>query len=177
MYEEPAATIPDNNITPEETVVLKLIERGQTISFAESCTGGMLPARLIGVANASKVINASVVTYSNEAKMKFAGVRAETIEAYDVVSEAVAAEMACGIAELNNADVAVSTTGYAGPGSDVIHICPDGREEVIPVGTVCFGFYINGTVRTCSRLFSGMTRNEVRERAADFVFRTLADEL
>ncbi len=82
----------------EEEVVLKLIEKKYHIAFAESCTGGLCAARLINVANASKVLNVSFVTYSNEAKNKYLGVSFDTIEKYDVVSIEVAMEMAKGAA-------------------------------------------------------------------------------
>ena len=85
----------------EEEVVLKLIEKKYHIAFAESCTGGLCAARIINVSNASKVLNASFVTYSNEAKNKYLGVSLDTIEKYDVVSIEVAKEMAYGVASDN----------------------------------------------------------------------------
>ncbi|MBO5249030.1 MAG: CinA family protein, partial [Clostridia bacterium] len=81
-----------------QAVVNKLIERGWTISFAESCTGGMACARLVDVANASKVLNASFVTYANEAKEGLLGVSAKTLATYGAVSEETAREMAQGAA-------------------------------------------------------------------------------
>ncbi|MDD6981403.1 MAG: CinA family protein, partial [Clostridia bacterium] len=71
--------------SPEERVVARLIERGQHISFAESCTAGLCAARLVNVANASRVFDASFVTYANEAKIKYLGVSADTIAKYGVV--------------------------------------------------------------------------------------------
>ena len=161
----------------EYRVVEKLIERGWHISFAESCTGGMLPARIVNVADASKVIGESVVTYSNEAKMKYAGVKAETIENYNVVSEEVAAEMARGRALAAGSEVGASTTGYAGPSGGATQTLPDGRTIDIPMGTVCFGFYIDGKVTTCTKHYEGLSRNEVRQAATDFVLETLCDML
>ena len=157
----------------EYSVVAKLIAGGHFISFAESCTGGMLPARIINVADASKVIGESIVTYSNEAKIKYAGVKAETIADYNVVSEEVAAEMAAGIAQTAGTTVAASTTGYAGPSGGATQTLPDGRTIEIPMGTVCFGFYIDGRVTTCTKHYEGMSRNEVRKAATDFVLETL----
>ena len=166
-----------NNIPIENKVVEKLIARGWHISFAESCTGGMLPARIVNVADASKVIGESVVTYSNEAKIKYAGVNPATIENYNVVSEEVAAEMARGRALAAGAEVGASTTGYAGPSGGATQTLPDGRTIDIPMGTVCFGFYINGEVTTCTRHYEGLSRNEVRAAATDFVLEKLSEML
>ncbi len=161
----------------EYRVVEKLIAKGWHISFAESCTGGMLPARIVNVADASKVIGESVVTYSNEAKIKYAGVKAETIDNYNVVSEEVAAEMARGRALAAGSEVGASTTGYAGPSGGATQTLPDGSTIDIPMGTVCFGFYIDGKVTTCTKHYEGMSRNEVRQAATDFVLETLCDML
>ena len=90
----------------EEQVVDRLIHLGYTVSFAESCTGGLCCGTLVNVANASKVLNASFVTYANAAKIRFLGVEADTILNYGVVSEQVAAQMARGVAKTTESDVA-----------------------------------------------------------------------
>ena len=100
----------------EEQVVDRLIHLGYTVSFAESCTGGLCCGTLVNVANASKVLNASFVTYANAAKIRFLGVEADTILNYGVVSEQVAAQMARGAARTAESDVGVGITGIAGPG-------------------------------------------------------------
>ena len=86
-----------------EQVVSKLIHHGWTISFAESCTGGMACARLVDVPDASKVLNASFVTYANEAKTGLLGVQNATLEQWGAVSEQTAGEMALGVAKANKA--------------------------------------------------------------------------
>ena len=111
----------------EEQVVDRLIHLGYTVSFAESCTGGLCCGTLVNVANASKVLNASFVTYANAAKIRFLGVEADTILNYGVVSEQVAAQMARGAARTAESDVGVGITGIAGPG---------GGTPEKPVGTV-----------------------------------------
>lgn len=78
----------------QETLVKILIEKGFTISFAESCTGGKMAGTVVDVADASKVLNASFVTYSNEAKMKYLNVQSDTLEKFGAVSEQTAKEMA-----------------------------------------------------------------------------------
>ena len=148
----------------EEQVVKVLQERGYRISFAESCTGGLCSARLVSVADASKVFDAGVVTYANEAKVKYLGVKPETIEQFGVVSEQVAAQMAEGVAKAQNAQVGVGVSGIAGP---------TGGSELKPVGTVCFGFYIDGNVTTETKRFGNLGRNTVREAATEYVFEEL----
>lgn len=151
-------------MTAEEQVVKTLIERKMKISFAESCTGGMCCERLVGVENTSNVLDASFITYANEAKVKYLGVKASTIECFGVVSEEVAAEMARGVAKETNADVGVGITGIAGPG---------GATKNKPVGMVCFGFYVKGSVQTVTMQFGDIGREKVRKSSADFVFETL----
>ena len=149
----------------EQQVVKQLIGRKWHIAFAESCTGGLAVARLVSVADASKVLDASVVTYANDAKIKYLGIFPETIEKYGVVSEPVVSEMAQGVAKNNGADVGVAISGIAGPG---------GGTETKPVGMVCFGFFINGLVWTYTKQFGNIGRNEVRQASVDFVYETLA---
>lgn len=141
-----------------------LIQANKTVSFAESCTGGMACARLVDVPDASKVLNASFVTYANEAKMQLLGVKKETLARFGAVSEETAREMAEGICRANKAAVGIAISGIAGPG---------GGTEEKPVGTVCFGFCIDGTTRTVTRRFGNLGRQKVREAAVDFVFDTL----
>ncbi len=99
----------------EEATVSLLKEKGLTVAFAESCTGGLCSKRVTDVAGASDVIHCGVVSYSNDIKNKVLGVSAEHLLKYTAVSDIVAAEMAKGIKELSGADFGVSVTGYAGP--------------------------------------------------------------
>ena len=108
----------------------KLMERNLTIAAAESCTGGMFGAALTDVPGISAVFDSSLVTYSNEAKIRELGVRPETLEKYGAVSEETAREMAEGVRRVSGADIGVSVTGIAGP---------DGGSEEKPVGTVYIG--------------------------------------
>lgn len=148
----------------EEKVVDRLIELGYHISFAESCTGGLCCGTLVNVTNASKVLDVSFVTYANEAKMEFLGVNADTILSNGVVSEEVAYEMASGVAKVSKSQVGVGITGVAGPG---------GGTEKKPVGMVCFGFSINGHVKTYTMQFGEIGRNQVRKSSVEFVYQTL----
>lgn len=145
-----------------------LIEKKYTISFAESCTGGKMASAIVDIADASKVLNASFITYANEAKMKYAKVEAETLEKYGAVSEQTAGEMAEGTAKANEADVAVGISGIAGPG---------GGTKEKPVGTVCFGYYIDGKMYTETVQFSDVGRNKVRDMSVEHVLDFLLEKL
>ncbi len=155
-------------MTKEEELVNILINKNYHITFAESATGGMLAARLVNVSNASKVLNESFVTYADEAKIKYLNVKKETIDKYNVVSEEVAKEMAIGAIKQSNANVCATVTGVAGP---------TGGTENIPVGMICFGFYINGNIITKTQKFGDLGRNIVRQKASDYVYDTLLELL
>lgn len=152
----------------ETRVVNKLIEQGYHIACAESCTGGLLCGRIVDVPNASAVLDCSFVTYANEAKIKYLGVKPETIAEYGVVSEAVAGQMASGVAAESGAQVGVATSGIAGP---------TGGTATKPVGMVCFGFIINGQVTTATQYFGDIGRNSVREAAVQYALERLAELL
>lgn len=151
----------------ENELVFKLIEKGYHIAAAESCTGGMLASTIINVPSASKVINESVVTYANEAKIKYCSVNSKTIEEFGVVSEDVAGQMATGIALSANSEVGVGISGIAGP---------SGGTDKKPVGMVCFGIYINGKLLTFTKYFKG-SRTAVRKKSTRFAIDKLIELL
>lgn len=151
----------------EYRLVQLLIEKKIHITTAESCTGGMIASEIINVPDASKVFDAGFITYADGAKVRFLDVPAALIEEHGVVSEPVAGAMAEGAAKQSRAEIAVSTSGIAGPG---------GGSDVLPVGTVCFGFYINGSVLTETRLFYG-DRQDVRKKAAEYALERVLREL
>ncbi|UWX57407.1 competence/damage-inducible protein A [Chlorobaculum sp. MV4-Y] len=119
-----------SEVTLEEVVVKTLLEKGLTVAVAESCTGGLVGSRLTDVPGSSGCFLEGLVTYSNQAKVRLLGVDPATIEEHGAVSEPVASEMARGCLERSGADIAVATTGIAGPG---------GSTPEKPVGTVCVG--------------------------------------
>ncbi len=145
-----------------------LIEKKMSISFAESCTGGLLASTIVEVSNASKVFNESIVTYSNEAKIKYLGVKEETLKEFGAVSEEVAKEMAIGIAKAAKANIGVSITGIAGP---------LGGSVEKPVGLVCFGFCIENECYTKKVYFGDLGRNKVREESVKFAINYLIEIL
>lgn len=152
----------------EEQVVEKLLQLNYHISFAESCTGGLCCGTIVNVTNASKVLDVSFTTYANEAKIEFLGVSPDTILSNGVVSEEVAYEMALGVSGVAKSEVGVGITGVAGPG---------GGTEKKPVGMVCFGFCINGEVKTYTQYFGEIGRNQVRKSSVEFVLQTLLELL
>ena len=145
-----------------------LIKLGYHITFAESCTAGLAAAKLVNVPDASKVLDVSFVTYANEAKVKYVGVSEKSIEQFGVVSEQVAGEMALGAANAMGSEVGVGISGIAGP---------TGGTEEKPVGMVCFGISINGNVKTYTKYFGDIGRNQVRKASVEYIFTTLIDEL
>jgi len=145
----------EGDITLENVLGKILVDKKLTIATAESCTGGMVAAKLINYPGISSAFMDGVVTYSNEAKINRLGVSIETLEKYGAVSSEVAAEMAQGIAKTAGTNIGISTTGIAGP---------DGGSVEKPVGLVYVGLYINGEVKTKMLKLSG-NRQKIREGA------------
>lgn len=143
----------EEEVTLEKSVVDLLIANDLTVSTVESCTGGMLAARLINVPGVSDVFKSGFITYSNKAKRKLALVKKSTLDRYGAVSKKVAEEMARGVSLQNKADVVVAITGIAGP---------DGGSEEKPVGLVYIACYVCGTVLVKEYRFSG-NRAKIRE--------------
>lgn len=102
-------------VFPENKIGKLLHERKKTLAVTESCTGGLVSSLLTDVSGSSEYIFANFVTYSNEAKNKYLGVKTETLEKYGAVSEETAKEMAEGLLKVSGCDYALATTGIAGP--------------------------------------------------------------
>jgi len=100
----------------EQAVARIMFNKSMTISVAESCTGGLISSRLTDIAGSSAYIKENYVTYSNEAKAKLLGVSEQTLKQFGAVSEECAQEMAEGLFEKTECDVALAITGIAGPG-------------------------------------------------------------
>lgn len=116
------------NLRYEIIELLRL--KNLTLASAESCTGGLVAKMITDVAGCSDVFEGGVVSYSNDVKMKFLGVKPETLEKHGAVSAETAKEMALGVRQACMADVGISTTGIAGP---------TGGTAEKPVGTVYIG--------------------------------------
>jgi nicotinamide-nucleotide amidase len=133
-----------------------LRQGGLKMAVAESCTGGLVGARLTAVPGASEVFSGGVVCYANESKIRDLGVSAEMIEQHGAVSQEVARAMVEGVCQRFDADVGVAITGIAGPG---------GGTEEKPRGTVWIAAKVGESVESHQRWFPG-DREEVRARAA-----------
>ncbi len=141
---------------PIELVVGRLLG-GRTLAVAESCTGGMLAARLTDGPGASLWFTGGAVTYSDESKTELLGIDPKLIEAHGAVSPEVAEAMADGALKRFDADVACSVTGIAGP---------DGGTESKPVGYVCFCAKLaSGEVLARDPVLPGAARADIRERS------------
>jgi len=144
------------NQTDLASVVLNECDaRGLTIAVAESCTGGLLGARLTAISGSSSVVIGGVIAYSNGVKKGLLGVTTGSLERHGAVSEEVASEMATGVRRRLGVDIGVSITGVAGPGGGT----PDK-----PVGLVWMAVDVRGDVRTHGSRFIG-DRAEIRFRA------------
>lgn len=141
---------------------------GHRIATAESCTGGMITARLTDRAGSSAYVIGAVVSYANEAKTGLLDVPAEVIDQHGAVSEPVAALMAEGALSRLNVDIAVSTSGVAGPG---------GGTEAKPVGTVCFAIAVTGRPTVTHTLHLPGDRASVRALSTTAAMHLLADAL
>ncbi len=144
--------------TVENALVALLKEKKLTVAVAESCTGGMVAARITGVSGASEIFDGGFVTYAESAKAALVGVEPRTLASHTAVSEPVAAEMASGARTRMGADIGISVTGYAGP---------LGGTERDPVGTVYIGIATkNGTAVTRLSLSNKRNRSYIRTVAA-----------
>jgi PncC family amidohydrolase len=149
-------------------LVNKLISLNYHISFAESCTGGMVCSSIVDVSDASKVLDMSFVTYASEAKVSLLGVDSLTIEQHGVVSEKVAYQMATGVKNKAKSNIGVGITGIAGP---------NGGSIDKPIGMVCFGFAINDNTYTFTKYFGDLGRTNVRLESTKFVIEKLLELL
>jgi len=146
----------ENNINKlAETLVKLLKEKNLIVSFAESCTGGMATAAITSVAGSSEVLELSIVTYANFAKIRYTDVTQQVLDKHGAVSSETALLMAQGIRATSGADIGVGITGIAGP---------DGGTDDKPVGTVYVAVDNWDRVQVKHFTFTG-DRQQVREQA------------
>ncbi len=149
------------------SIVATLIERGQTITFAESCTGGQIAAEFTAIPGVSAVFDGAVVSYANRIKKAWLGVREETLERHGAVSAECVAEMLTGALDLARADCAIAVSGIAGP---------DGGTADKPVGTVYIGVKTPGSESIYRKHFDG-DRASVQRQSVEFAIRKMAEAL
>jgi nicotinamide-nucleotide amidase len=144
-----------------------LLARGWMLATAESCTGGMIAAACTDLSGSSQWFERGFVTYSNEAKQEMLGVDAALIARHGAVSEAVVRAMAVGAVRHSRARVGVAVTGIAGP---------TGGNPQKPVGTVWFGFEVDGQLASETRRFEG-DRAAVRDATVRHALQRLLELL
>ncbi|KIM04618.1 MAG: hypothetical protein KN64_07050 [Sulfurovum sp. AS07-7] len=149
-------------------IINKLREQKQTISFAESCTGGRIAAAFTSIGGASDVFNGSVVSYSNDIKHKWLEVSNKTLEKFGAVSGECVEEMLKGIVKMANSDYAIAVSGIAGP---------TGGTKLKPVGTVFIGIIEpSGVTDIHHCLFKG-DRETVQKKSVDFAIDLISKKL
>jgi nicotinamide-nucleotide amidase len=139
-----------------DIVLQRSRQRGLRLAVAESCTGGMLGARLTAIPGSSDVFVGGVIAYDDDVKVTLLGVQPSTLQTHGAVSEETAREMVAGIRRAMHTQVGVAITGIAGPG---------GGTAEKPVGLVWTVADVDGRVRASRRVYPG-NREEIRQRAA-----------
>ena len=148
-------------------IIEQLTLEKQTITFAESCTGGRIAAEFTAVSGASNVLHGSLVTYSNDIKHQWLGVSLKTLETQGAVSRACVEEMLEGVQKLTQSDYAIAVSGIAGP---------TGGTEFKPVGTVYIGIQTPFTKEVFHCYFHG-NREQLQKQSVVFAIEKLADIL
>ncbi len=138
-------------------IIDMLKKRKQTITFAESCTGGRIASEFTAISGASIVLNGSVVSYANEIKSKWLGVEEKTLMKYGAVSLQCVEEMLRGIVKMVDAEHGIAVSGIAGP---------TGGTAEKPVGTVYIGVMVNGEISVEHCFFKG-DRGSIQEQSTD----------
>lgn len=161
------AVYSNDNSNLEEVAAKLLMESEMTLALAESCTGGLLAAKLTEIPGISAVFDRAVITYSNRSKVEALGVKQETLDQYGAVSEQIAKEMAEGVRRVSSSDIGISVTGIAGP---------DGGTTEKPVGTVYIALaHKNGVYSKKLELWG--SRNRIRNVTCLHVFDMLRRHL
>ena len=135
-------------------IIHKLIKKKIKISFAESCTGGMLSSAITSVSGSSKVFNLSLITYSNESKIKVLKVPKKIIKRYGAVSEQVCRAMTKNISKIGKTNMSVSVTGIAGPKGDT---------SKKPIGLVYIGIKKGNKISINKYLFKNKGRSYIQK--------------
>ncbi|MBO9531775.1 MAG: competence/damage-inducible protein A [Solirubrobacteraceae bacterium] len=158
----------DDGSHVEDVVRRMLLERGWTIGLAESCTGGLVAAKLIDAPGASSFVRGGVVAYDNAVKQSALGVPAEMLDTYGAVSQEVAEAMAQGVLAAVGSDCGLAITGVAGP---------DGGTEEKPVGTVWFAAVVPGVPPRARKVWIPGDRASVRDRSVTYALHVLRGAL
>ena len=145
-------------------IVKKLIKEKLKVSFAESCTGGMLSSIITSVSGSSKVFNLGFITYSNKAKIDILKVPNKIISKYGAVSSECCLSMVKNLSKISSANISVSITGVAGP---------NGGTKLKPVGLVYIGIKKGNKISVQKNLFKGKNRISIQKAATSKVLKAL----
>ena len=135
------------------SIVKKLNKKKQKISFAESCTGGMLASKITSISGASKIFGLGLVTYSNQAKISVLKVNKRIIQKYGAVSSQCCEAMVKNLAKISKAQINVSITGIAGP---------NGGTKTKPVGLVYIGVKKTNKILITKNIFKQKSRKAIQ---------------
>ena len=135
-------------------VVKKLIKKKLKVSFAESCTGGLLSSSITSIAGSSKIFNLALITYSNKAKIDILKIPNKIIKKYGAVSKECCLSMVENLSKISKANVSVSITGIAGP---------HGGTKLKPVGLVYIGIKKGSKIITKKNLFKNKNRISIQK--------------
>ena len=135
-------------------LVKKLVQKKLKISFAESCTGGLLSSTITSVSNSSKVFNLGLITYSNKAKIDILKVPKKIISKYGSVSNECCLSMVKNLSKISKANISVSITGIAGP---------NGGTKLKPIGLVYIGIKKGNNISVQKKLFKSKNRISIQK--------------
>jgi|TARA_B110000027_G_scaffold131478_1_gene155855 PncC family amidohydrolase len=145
-------------------LVKKLIQKKLKISFAESCTGGMLSSTITSISGSSKVFNLGLVTYSNKTKIEILKVPKEIINKHGAVSNQCCLSMVKNLSKISKANISVSITGVAGP---------NGGTKLKPVGLVYIGIKKGNKISVQKNLFKNKNRISIQKATTFKVLKTI----
>ena len=150
-----------------EKIIKELKRKEETITFAESCTGGRIASAFTSVSGASSILNGSCVTYSNQIKHQWLGVELQVLENYGAVSQECVSQMLDGIQKMAQSDYAIAVSGIAGP---------TGGTNIKPVGTVYIGILTPHKKEIHHCIFKG-NREEIQVQSTQFAIEKLNELL
>ena len=149
-------------------IVKILTKKKLTLSFAESCTGGLLASSITSISGSSKVFNMGLVTYSNNAKIKLLQVPKKTIKKYGAVSHETCLSMVKNLSKISKANISISITGVAGP---------NGGSKAKPVGLVYIGLKKGNKIIVKKNLFKSKKRISIQKATAKQALKMILDIL
>ena len=142
----------------------KLLKKKMLISFAESCTGGLLSSSITSISGSSKVFNLGLVTYSNKSKIKILKIKKKIIDNHGAVSPECCKAMVVNLSKISKADINVSITGIAGP---------NGGTKAKPVGLGYIGLKKRNKIIIAKNIFKNKKRNAIQKATVIRTFKIL----